>query len=108
MGLTRSPPSTFIHHFGSLLVGLGVATNTILPVFAMFLLSQTACSSSRHPPRTLESVPLVKSLGAGFLTSVAIHPYPASLRVGTSADSLNYFKSGRSVSLLDFNFKLQL
>jgi hypothetical protein len=64
--------------------------NSIIQVLRMSVLSQTAYSSSRHPPRAFKSVPLVKSLGAGFLASVAIHPYAASLSVGTSAIQLNY------------------
>ncbi len=54
MGLTRSPPSTFIHHFGSLLVGLGVATNTSIPNLEMLVFSQIYDCSSRHPPRAVE------------------------------------------------------
>lgn len=58
MGLTRSPPSTFIHHFGSLLVGLGVATNTSIPNLEMLVLSQIYDCSSRHPPLTRYPSPL--------------------------------------------------
>jgi hypothetical protein len=39
-------------------------SNPNIPILRMFVLGQIYCCSSRHPPRAIESVPLVNSLGA--------------------------------------------